>query len=317
MNSVNHLIISSSIDYSTDLICCELEQRGLNYLRLNRDQFSKFDIIYNLSDGTLSAVIEKEEYCINQKDLLSVYFRAPVFLRNANRLYSLEEQLYRSQWSSFIRNLCVFESANWVNDPVTTYKAENKVLQLKTAKDCGFAIPSTSVGNTLPSNINPAGLYIVKSIDTALFYDNGQEMFTYSTKLTGKELLDAELKAAPVIIQECLCNKTDIRVTIIGDKLFAVTVTNNGLPIDGDWRRTPKELLRYEPICLPESVVTLIRKVMKSLNLKFGGMDLALVNDKYYFIEVNPTGEWGWLVSSAKLPIDKAIVDYLSSSEAV
>lgn len=265
----------------------------------------------------LSAIIEKEEYCINQKDLLSVYFRAPVFLRNANRLYSLEEQLYRSQWSSFIRNLCVFESANWVNHPVTTYKAENKVLQLKTAKDCGFAIPSTSVGNTLPSNINPAGLYIVKSIDTALFYDNGQEMFTYSTKLTGKELLDAELKAAPVIIQECLCNKTDIRVTIIGDKLFAVTVTNNGLPIDGDWRRTPKELLRYEPICLPESVVTLIRKVMKSLNLKFGGMDLALVNDKYYFIEVNPTGEWGWLVSSAKLPIDKAIVDYLSSSEAV
>lgn len=317
MNSVNHLVISSSIDYSTDLICCELEKRGLDYLRLNRDQFSEFDLLYSLSDGNLHIAIEKEEYIIDSKDLISIYFRAPVFLRSSNKTYSLDEQLYKSQWSSFIRNLCVFESANWVNHPVTTYKAENKVLQLKIAKNCGFIIPKTFVGNTLPSELNEEKLYIVKSIDTALFYDNGQEMFTYSTKITGKELLDSELKAAPVIIQECLSNKIDIRVTIIGDKIFPVSVTNNGLSIDGDWRRTPKELLQYTPIQLPGTVVESIQKAMKTLGLKFGGMDLALVDDKYYFIEVNPTGEWGWLVSTAKLPIDKAIVDYLSSAENV
>lgn len=317
MNNINHLIISSSIDFSTDLICYEFEKRGSDYLRLNRDQFSGFDILYSLSDDRLSVVFENEEYAINAKDLKSVYFRAPVFLRYSNKLCSLEDQLSKSQWSSFIRNLCVFESAKWVNYPVATYKAENKVLQLKTAKDSGFIIPKTYIGNSLPSDINPTGLYIVKSIDTALFYDNGQEMFTYSTKLTGKELLDSELKAAPVIIQEYLNNKTDIRVTIIGDELFPVSITNNGLSIDGDWRRTPKELLKYEPIHLPEAVVVSIQKTMKSLGLVFGGMDLALVDDKYYFIEVNPTGEWGWLVSSAKLPIDKAIVDYLISSKTV
>lgn len=294
-----------------------MEKRGLSYLRLNRDQFSEFDIIYSLFDGTLSVVVGKEEYRINTKDLTSVYFRAPVFLRNTNKLCSLEEQLYKSQWSSFIRNLCVFESAKWVNYPVDTYRAENKVLQLKIAKECGFIIPDTFVGNTLPPNINPDCFYIVKSIDTALFYDKGQEMFTYSTKLTGKELFGSELKAAPVIIQECLSNKTDIRVTIIGGMLFAVSITNNGLSIDGDWRRTPKESLEYKPIRLPKPIVVSIRKTMKSLGLKFGGMDLALVDNKYYFIEVNPTGEWGWLVSSAKLPIDKAIVDYLSSVKTV
>jgi glutathione synthase/RimK-type ligase-like ATP-grasp enzyme len=109
-----------------------------------------------------------------------------------------------------------------------------------------------------------------------------------------------------------LSNKTDIRVTIIGDTLFPVSITNNGQSIDGDWRRMPKELLKYDPIHLPESVVASIHKTMKSLGLKFGGMDLALVDDKYYFIEVNPTGEWGWLVSLEKLPIDEAIVNYLS-----
>jgi Glutathione synthase/Ribosomal protein S6 modification enzyme (glutaminyl transferase) len=299
VNNINHLIISSSADYSTDLICCEFEKRGSSYFRLNRDQFSEFDILYRLSDNNLHVTVDNEDYVIDSKDLISVYFRAPVFLRSSNKTYSLEEQLYKSQWSSFIRNLCVFESANWVNHPVNTYKAENKVLQLKIAKNSGFIIPKTFVGNTLPSELNEEELYIVKSIDTALFYDNGQEMFTYSTKTTGEELLGSELKAAPVIIQECLSNKIDIRVTIIGDKIFPVSVTNNGLSIDGDWRRTPKELLKYTPIKLPETVVESIQKTMKSLGLKFGGMDLAVVDDKYYFIEVNPTGEWGWLVSSA------------------
>ena len=51
--------------------------------------------------------------------------------------------------------------------------------------------------------------------------------------------------------------------------------------------------------------------IMKKLSLSFGGIDLALVGDTYYFIEVNPTGEWGWLTSCANLPIDKAIVDTL------
>ena len=39
MNEVNYLVISSTIDYSSDLICAELEKRKLNYLRINRDLF--------------------------------------------------------------------------------------------------------------------------------------------------------------------------------------------------------------------------------------------------------------------------------------
>ena len=58
---------------------------------------------------------------------------------------------------------------------------------------------------------------------------------------------------------------------------------------------------------------TAIKRIMHILGLRFGGMDLALVDGVHYFIEVNPTGEWGWLISSARLPIDKAIVDFLSA----
>jgi glutathione synthase/RimK-type ligase-like ATP-grasp enzyme len=291
-----------------------MDRRKLNYLRLNRDQFSEYSIVFDLNIGVLHISLETEKYQIRSEDLVSIYFRAPVFLRYSKQ-YSLEDQLYKSQWSSFIRNLCVFESAKWINNPIDTYRAENKLLQLRKAKECGFTIPLTFVANSLPQDIRQSAYYIIKSIDTALFYDNDQEMFTYSTKMTGKNLADSELKTAPVIIQECLTNKTDIRVTIIGKTIFAVSITNDGELIDGDWRRTPKELLRYNPIVLPDSIINSIDRIMSSLGLVFGGMDLARVDNKYYFIEVNPTGEWGWLKTNAKQPIDKAIVDNLTSTK--
>ena len=126
MNDINCLVVSSTIDYSTDLICYELEKRRKRYARINRDHFSNYDILYSLESDRLSVAIDGKEYGITPKSLESVYFRAPVFLRTGKE-YSLQQQLSRSQWSAFIRNLIVFDKAKWINHPVATYQAENKL----------------------------------------------------------------------------------------------------------------------------------------------------------------------------------------------
>lgn len=313
VNKINYLIISSTFDYSTDLICYELEKRKKKYLRLNRDCFTEYNISYNLEEDSLFVQVSRDVYKIENENLFSVFFRAPVFLRSMSKLYSLEEQLQRSQWSSFIRNLTVFNKAKWINHPFSIYGAENKLYQLSVAKSCGLNIPVTHVGNYAPESIQLKDVYAVKSIDTALFYDDGQELFTYTSMMTGKELFDAELKDAPLIIQEYLQNKLDIRVTIVGNLLFPVSITSDNQPIVGDWRKLDKDILRYSPIELPSEIQSKIMDMMNLLKLSFGGMDLALVGDEYYFIEVNPTGEWGWLVNTTGLSIDKSIVDLMIS----
>lgn len=312
MNNINYLIISSTLDYSTDLVCCELEKREKKYLRLNRDCFSDYKLIYDLEQGHLSVEVEGISYLIKNEDLEAVFFRAPVFIRSMSKLYSLQEQLQRTQWSSFIRNLSVFNKARWINHPFFTYGAENKLYQLKIAKECGLKVPKTFVGNEAPRIIEPDSIYAIKSIDTALFYENGQELFTYTCMMKGKELLEAQLQDAPVIIQEYLQDKIDIRITIVGDLLYPVSITNNKKSILGDWRKLDKDCLEYIPIKLPEKLQSKIKNMMKLLNLNFGGMDLAMVGEDYYFIEVNPTGEWGWLVTTTGIPIDKAIVEFLT-----
>ena len=311
MNSVNHLILSSTIDYSTDLICAELEKCEQKYLRVNRDRFSEYEIQYSLSDDVLQIKMGSSCFLLAGDALKSVYFRAPVFLRTTGKPHTVQEQLKRSQWSSFIRNLIVFDKALWVNHPVATYRAENKMYQLKLAQKHGLAVPETYVGNSLPQNISSDCVYVVKSLDTALFYEDSKEMFTYSTMINGHELLDSEIKAAPIIIQEYLSDKTDLRVTVVGNDVFPVAIKKNGQSLIGDWRKSNKDNLDYIPVELPSTVKERLINLMKDLELPFGGVDLALVENTYYFIEVNPTGEWGWLTANTKLPIDRAIVDFM------
>lgn len=310
MNDIEYLVISSSIDYSTDLICIELFERKKQYIRLNRDMFEEYEIVYSLQNQEMTVKMNDDLYSIKNDNLKGIFFRAPVFLRS-HKKHNIREQLYRSQWSSFIRNLVVFDKAKWINHPVNTYHAENKLFQLQCAKNTGLLIPKTFVGNILPQSIIPTKDYIVKSLDTALFYDQSREYFTYTSVVSGRELRNANIKEAPVIMQEFLEDKQDIRVTVIGNRLFPVSITKNGKNIYGDWRKNSKETLQYKTKALPDNISSKIIQLMSDLGLLFGGVDLALSNDKYYFIEVNPTGEWGWLSRYSDIPLEEAIVNEL------
>ena len=309
MNDVEYLIISSTIDFSTDLVCYQLMMSGEKFYRLNRDEFIKHNIVVDLQKKSMMISIEDEEYNIQFEQLKGVFYRAPVFLRTqAKAELSVQEQLERNQWSSFLRNLIIFQNANWINNPVYTYRAENKMFQLCVAESCGLQIPKTYVSNISVNMLEREKKYIVKSLDTALFYDtqNNKEMFTYYNVVSGEEVHDYELASAPIIIQEFLNPKVDCRVTYIQGKLFPVKILQNGEGLYGDWRLR-KDELEYVPFQLPPNISMAICKLMQKLEIQFGGIDLAIVGEKYFFIEVNPTGEWGWLEIKTGMQISQTI----------
>ena len=313
MNKIEYLILSSSIDFSSDLICLELEKRGLQYLRVNRDYFTEYKVVYDLNKESLTIKIKENLYYICNDSLKAILFRAPVFIRAYGKNYDLDKQLVLSQWNAFIRNLVVFDKAKWINHPVSTYQAENKLLQLKYAKENGILIPETYVANNLPEKFTK-DYYIVKALDTPLFYDSDDELFTYTMILSQREVKKASLSLAPVFIQECISPKIDLRVTAVGDKLFSTQILQDGLGIEGDWRKTKKENLQYLPFNLPTGIEQKLRILMKKLNLQFGGIDLILSQGKFYFIEINPTGEWSWLIKPTGYKIDAEIVNCMENN---
>lgn len=314
MNEVEILIISSLSDFTTDYVCIELNKRQSKYLRLNRDQFDSYSIDFNIDDLELRIKIEDMWYLVKDSNLKSVYYRAPIYLHYIPRgELSFEEQLYRSQWMAFIRNLTLFENAKWMNNPFATFKSENKMLQLKYARQCGLICPSTHlVNNVSDINLDIKNTYAVKSLDTVILRRDTKEAFSYTNIISGRDILNSDLRMAPVVIQDNINPKIDIRVTVVGDTIFPVKIvsSNDENGISGDWRKQ-KDQVKFIPIKLPSSIMQSCISLTNKLGLSFGGIDLAYSLNEYFFIEINPTGEWAWLVDSAGQRIDEAICEYL------
>jgi len=311
VNKPNILIISNKLDFTTDYVCLELQKRNAKYFRINRDEFDRLKVVFNVTEEWVQIESEHKKVYLDNQSLKAIYYRAPIYLRDIYRPnISKEEQLFRTQWTAFIRNLNVFEKVIWVNNPASTFKAENKILQLKLAKEIGFQCPKTIVTNTEKLELIDDLPYIVKSLDTAVLRIDDKEAFVYSNIVTGKEIKSSNLRLAPIILQEYIYPKIDVRVTVIGGVIYAVRIIKDNRGIDEDWRKE-KQNVKFVPFKLPESVESNCIELVKRLDLSFGAIDLIESNHSYYFIELNPTGEWAWLVETANLKIYEGISDFL------
>lgn len=304
------LIISNIYDFSTDFVCQELSTRGIEYFRINRDDLINYEIYFNPLVPEIIGTYNDLSFSVTSETLISVYYRAPSFLRDIYQdSKSEEEQLIRTQWTAFLRYLIVFENAKWLNNPADIYKAEIKSYQLYVANKIGFNVPKTIITNKITKPIHDK--VAIKSIDTAIVNIDTNEGFVY-TELYHKDELTEEVFSSPFFIQEGIVPKIDLRVTVVEEEVIAIKISDKKeeSSIDIDWRRLKNEL-RYEVFELPEVVSDLCRELLKKLNLKFGGIDLVLQNEKYFFIEINPTGEWSWLQQTTGVKIDSVIVNSL------
>ncbi len=308
------LILSSLYDFSTDLVCLRLQEASIPFLRLNKEKLKEYRISLDPLKPELTVKTGKKTYVIDNT-LNAVWFRQPVFLRNTpEKALSPEEQLERSQWTAFIRSLSLFKAANWMNFPQNTYLAESKPYQLAMAKQSGFHVPQTIATNDayqikqfFPNDV------VLKSLDTVLIHENDNCLFTYTDIGESNAVNDDNVSGTPLLAQKVLSNKKDIRITVIGNKLFAVEILANSEGIEGDWRVIPKNELDYIDIDLDQDTAKSCFKLTKTLGLNFAAIDLIVNPDGIYFIEVNPTGEWGWLTTKDRA-IDYEIASWLSSS---
>lgn len=306
----NILIISSLYDFSTDLVCAELNALGACYLRVNRDEFKTYDIVLDPIRAELFIDIKGVKFQIEETSLKTIYYRAPTFLREIFVSdITEEEQLEQTQWAAFLRSLIVFNKATWYNNPSDTYKAEIKSYQLNIASKIGFLVPDTIITNYVNSTNYEYKKAAIKSIDTALVSSKGEEGFVYTNIYPVEELTNAHY-TSPFFIQEALLPKIDIRVTVVKDYVIGIDIRGHEL-LDEDWRKY-KYHLTYNLISLPKEIESKCIRLLEELNLNFGAIDLVLVDDRYYFIEINPTGEWSWLQQSTGYKFDALIAEHLT-----
>lgn len=278
------------------------------------------ELSYDFRKGKLHVIFDGTEL----KDIKSVWFRKPrVFW--GDKLPVDPEYRHYSETAILLhtRELYVhFPDAYWMSDYYAIRRAEFKGRQLQEAYNVGFRVPDTlatsdSAAAEAFSRRHPAT--IVKS--QAMFFPKsaaGNPTMFYSHKVTsGEKPTYSGLHLAPAIFQQAIEHDFDIRVTVVGDDVFAARIRTSGLDdleAVRDWR--PAHYygdLDIAPYTLPPDIKDKCVALVRRLGLEYGAIDL--VADKrgdIWFLENNPNGEWSFVEYATAQPIGKAIAEKLS-----
>lgn len=186
----------------------------------------------------------------------------------------------------------------------STYRRlDSKEEQLRIAHHHGLLVPDTCITND-PSELKAFirrqdGPVITKMQHSFALYREQEEYVVFTNEMGPEHLDDLEtLQYCPMTFQQKLEKKLELRVTIVGNKIFAFSVDSQKIANAGiDWRKEGAALLNeWQPYTLPESIQSRLLAFMDSYPLNYGAIDIILTpDDKYYFLEVNAAGEYFWL----------------------
>jgi glutathione synthase/RimK-type ligase-like ATP-grasp enzyme len=121
------------------------------------------------------------------------------------------------------------------------------------------------------------------------------------------------LRHAPLILQEYVPKEVELRITVVGERVFAAEIRSQASRVtQHDWRHYDNERATYAPSALPADVEQRCVRLVQALGLCFGAIDLIVTPEgEYVFLEINPNGQWAWVESLTGLPIADAVAELL------
>lgn len=298
------LVITDTTDYTADLIVADLNTRGVPVVRIDPGA-GPANMKATLARGRWRDGLGDEHRAVDLDTVASVLWRWPT---SPTGHPAIDDPARRS-WAAredAAGVLGVLKSlpALWVNHPDLTAAANSKPRQLVTAADCGLVVPATIVTTS-----GEAVRRWARGRDVLFkaFHAQGadEDAMITASRVNPAELPD-ELGAAS-LFQEIISG-TAVRLTMVGARPFAVTITGTDLL---DWRPV-QHRLTYTPVAVPPSVLKAVRRFMRRYGLQYGAFDfIATDNGTWTFLEINPTGMYGFVEIHSELKITAAICDQL------
>ncbi len=198
-----------------------------------------------------------------------------------------------------------------VNHPWRDDAAGQKTLQLAAAERAGLAVPPTLVTND-PEAARRflAGRGRVGAVHKQLHATPDDWRRTRRVGPRGAAGL-RDLRHAPRILQQRVPG-IDVRVTIVGDELFAADIDARRSSSPDDFRGFERQC-RFSACRVPDREQAGLRRLMEDLGLAFAAIDFRRDADgRWWFLDLNPAGQWRFVERRTLQPITAALAALLA-----
>jgi glutathione synthase/RimK-type ligase-like ATP-grasp enzyme len=200
----------------------------------------------------------------------------------------------------------------WVNPREADAAAHHKPYQWTVARELGLKLPQTLItSHAAAARAFIDALRPKRAVFKPFLASINEWRETRVIEDEDLRRLDL-VRYAPVIFQQYVPG-VDLRITIIGEKIFAAEIDVRGTSYEFDMRMVVGEG-RVRAVELPHEIETKLLALQRRLGLVYGAIDMRR-NDRgeYVFLEVNPAGQWLFVEQRTGLPIADAMAEHLGA----
>ncbi|MET9964553.1 ATP-grasp ribosomal peptide maturase [Streptomyces sp. NPDC006356] len=310
------LVVTEPLDLTADMVITELNGKGAPVVRFNPADIGT-DLMVSAQFGVCPVPVVGQlrtpSRTADLEHVRAVYWRRPVWppfahLEAADARYAAAQVRY-----GLGGILHALQGPRWVNHPLREAAADYKPAQLAVAQRLGLTVPPTLVTND-PDKARQFtaahGPVIAKTLRWTPYERDGVAMTSWAEPVVTDEI-DDTLSAAPHLFQARVEKVADLRVLLVGRRVFAVRIDSGLL----DWR-TDYDALSYSVVDLPERLEKALLAFLDHFGLVSGSFDLTLDGKgDFHWLELNPNGQWGWLEEKTGLEMSAAFADLLTQGE--
>ncbi|ECS5291026.1 hypothetical protein BA992_16135, partial [Salmonella enterica] len=212
------LVITSSFDKTVDYI---VKKHNINnFYRLNVDNFSEYQFSYTKKGFS----IVNDNNKLHESECRSIYYRKPTPENITNKIDSKYHNHCFREVFAFVEGIAESFTGKCLSKPSIIKRADNKVLQAKTAINVGFTIPDFILTNNFDYFKNTLAFNsIVKPLSSGLIEHQKTKEFV-QTNMVDINKSTETLKFCPAYFQSYTEKEFEVRSTFINGKDFSVKI---------------------------------------------------------------------------------------------
>jgi hypothetical protein len=323
MNKKKILIVTHSRDNECiGHVTRFLEEAGAEVVRFNVDLYPlHHTLTTSFVDGVWKTTLHTDGVSHDLESLHAAWFRRAYNI-TGDLKNVLDREFYQAAVGEIRQTIFGMIEAlpcYTLGRPATYRRLDSKEQQLLVAREVGLLIPATCISNDT-NDIRAfmervGGPVITKMQSSFAIYKEETEHVVFTNQLGTEDADDLEsVQYCPMVFQEKIEKKRELRITIVGQKIFAFGVdSQQNEAAKLDWRKEGVALIdKWEVFDLPANVQQQLLRLMSILRIDYGAIDIIIdPQDNYYFLEVNAAGEYFWLDRLCHHDISKTIAALL------